>query len=170
MTAMGVRGCVWSGLAMACIAVAGCVTPPPQVQSEQPAPGPVSAPPATRTLAAPGTALEERHQQHALAYTRERNWADALVQWELLALLRPDSAEYRDAVNDTRKRIRDIADSLLRAAGQARRQGHLDQAMLLYLRVLNVDRDNATAAQALREIDAERTQRAYFKRPPRTVM
>jgi hypothetical protein len=101
---------------------------------------------------------------------RERNWADALAQWELLALLKPNAQEYRDALADTRKRIRDAADGLSRAAEQARRQGNLDQATLLYLRLLNIERDNAAAAQALRDIDAERTQRTYINRPPRMVM
>ena len=69
-----------------------------------------------------------------------------------------------------RKRIRDTTASLSSAAEQARRQGNLDQATLLYLRVLNVDRDNAAAAQALRDIDAERTRRSYLNRPPRGAM
>jgi len=98
---------------------------------------------------------------------RERNWADALVQWELLALLKPDSRDYRNALAETRSRIRESAGGFARAAEQAHKQGNLDQATLLYLRVLNVDRDNAAAAQALRDIDAERTRRAYLNRPPR---
>jgi tetratricopeptide (TPR) repeat protein len=144
----------------------GCVAPPP---SDTPAsPATVTEP----TQAAPSSidALEARHRERAQSYVRERNWADALAQWELLALLKPNAQEYRDALADTRKRIRDAADGLSRAAEQARRQGNLDQATLLYLRLLNIERDNAAAAQALRDIDAERTQRTYINRPPRMVM
>lgn len=148
-------------LAAACVIAAGCVTPPPS--GPAPAPTPAQAP-------SPADALEARHHERAQVYARERNWADALVQWELLSLLKPNVQEYRDAVAETRKRIRDAGASLTSAAEQARRQGNLDQATLLYLRVLNVDRENAAAAQALREIEAERTRRSFINRPPRVVM
>lgn len=148
-------------LAAACVIAAGCVTPPPS--GPAPAPTPAQAP-------SPADALEARHHERAQVYARERNWADALVQWELLSLLKPNVQEYRDAVAETRKRIRDAGASLTSAAEQARRQGNLDQAALLYLRVLNVDRENAAAAQALREIEAERTRRSFINRPPRVVM
>ena len=150
-------------LALTCI-VAGCVTP---TASESPAHRPA---PSSTTQSALTDALEARHRERAQAYARDRNWADALVQWELLALINAESREYRDAIADTRKRIRDAAAGLTNAAEQARRQGNLDQATLLYLRVLNVDRDNTAAAQALRDIDAERTRRSYINRPPRVVM
>ncbi len=114
--------------------------------------------------------MEARHRERAQAYARERNWADALVQWDLLTLIKPETQEYRDAIAETRKRIHDASTSLSAAAEQARRLGNLDQATLLYLRVLNVDRDNAAAAQALRDIDAERTRRSFINRPPRMVM
>ena len=148
----------------ACVTLAGCVTPPVSDPPAQPTTTP------TQTTTASTDALETRHHARAQAYTRERNWADALVQWELLVLLRPDAQAYRDALTETRKRIRDAADGYARAAEQARRQGNLDQATLLYLRVLNVERNNAAAAQALRDIEAERTQRAYINRPPRMAM
>jgi tetratricopeptide (TPR) repeat protein len=145
--------------------LAGCATPPAPTPSTRPADA-TSA----QTAPLPIEALEERVRARAQAYVRERNWADALVHWELLALLNPDAREYRDALIETRRRIRDAADGLARAAEQARSQGHLDQAVLLYLRLLNVQRDNATAAQALRDIDAERTLRAYSNRAPRMAM
>ena len=125
---------------------------------------------APSSASSPAAALAERHLERAQAYARERNWADALVHWELLALLNPDAKEYRDSIVEMRKRIRDATASLTSAAEQARRQGNLDQATLLYLRVLNVDRDNVAAAQALRDIDAERTRRSYLNRPPRGAM
>jgi hypothetical protein len=153
-------------LSLVCIAgtqMAGCVAPP----SVESAPRPAQAePPPVSAL----EALEKRHREFAQSYAQERNWPDALVQWELLALLQPESQEYRNAVAQTHKRIRDAADRLLRHAEQTRRQGKLDQATLLYLRVLNVDRENTAAAQALRDITAERTRRAYINRPPRGMM
>lgn len=153
---------LWA-ICVPCVTLSGCVTPPAADPPATPAPvpGPVQAAPT------PAAALEERHHAHAQAFMRERNWADALVQWELLALLKPDSQEYRNALIATRARIREAADGFMRAANQARAQGNLDQATLMYLRVLNVDRENAVAAQALRDIDAERTRRSYINRPPR---
>ena len=150
-------------LAAACAMASGCVTPP----AGDPAPRPAPAPERVQAAPSPADVLEERHREHAQAYARALNWADALVQWELLALLKPDAKEYRDALAETRQRIRETADGLTRAAEQARRQGNLDQATLMYLRVLNVDRENSAAAQALRDIDAERTRRSYINRPPR---
>jgi hypothetical protein len=55
-------------------------------------------------------------------------------------------------------------------ADKARRNGNLDRATIEYLRVLSVDRNNARAAQGLRDIERERTRRNYLNRPPRTVM
>jgi len=150
-------------LVAVCAAAAGCVTPPAVDPPRRPVSTPVQGPSSV-------DALEHRHRERAQAYTRERNWADALVQWELLTLLNPDSREYREGVADARNRIRDAAANLARAAEQARQQGNLDQATLLFLRVLNVDRDNAAAAQALRDIDADRTRRSYINRPPRLAM
>ncbi len=160
---MNTRGIIlWA----ACAAVAGCVTPPPGDAPVRPAPTASRPAPSPH----PAEALEARHHERAQTHMQAHNWADALVEWELLSLLKPDTKDYRDAMADTRKRIRDAADGLSRAAEQARRQGNLDQATLLYLRVLAVERDNAAAAQALRDIDTERTRRSYINRPPRVVM
>jgi len=158
---MNARAIVLAAICATCVTLSGCVTPP---ATDTPAtPAPIAVPAQT----APTEALEARHHELAQMFMRERNWADALVQWELLALLKPDSREYRNALTETRSRIRESADGFARAAERAHKQGNLDQATLLYLRVLNVDRDNAAAAQALRDIDAERTRRAYLNRPPR---
>ena len=151
-----------------CVVLAGCVAPPTGEPTRRPA-APAAAP-AAPSAPVPTEALEARHYERAQAYTREGRWADALVEWELLTLISPESREYRDALAQTRVRIRNIADGHARAAEQARRQGNLDQAVLMYLRVLAVDRDNTAAAQALRDIDAERTKRSYVNRPPRMAM
>lgn len=160
-------------LAACCATLYGCQTPR---DGEAPSPAPPpgaekpSAPGAATPKLAPLEALLERHQALAQRYTRERNLADALVQWELLALLKPDTQEYRDAVVQTRAQIAARSANFMQMAEQARKQGHFEQAEILYLRVLNVDRKNTAAAQALRELDAERTRRAYANRPPRIRM
>jgi hypothetical protein len=110
--------------------------------------------------------------EHALrlraeAYARDGRLADALVQWEILTLLRPESEEYREEIERVSRQIRDNVSALLRSASEARRRGQLQQAIVQYLRVLSLDRTNAAAADALRDIERERTRRAYLNRPPR---
>lgn len=160
-----------AALAACCVTLYGCQTPP---EGEAPSKGPM---PGAESGQEPGSAarsalqaLVERHHALAQRYARERNWADALVQWELLTMLKPDSQEYREATAQTRAQIAARAATLMQMAEQARRQGNLDQAETMYLRLISVDRENATAAQALRELESERTKRAYTNRPPRIRM
>ena len=160
---MNPRLSAWWGLAV-CAVVAGCATPPTAEAPRTVAP---TVQPASTSIT---DALEARHRERAQAAMRERNWADALVQWDMLSLLNPNAQEYRDGIAQARNHIRESASAFTRAAEQARLQGNLDQATLLYLRVLNVDRENTAAAQALRDIDAERTRRSFTNRPPRVVM
>ena len=153
-------------LAVLSALISGCATPPPLDTSSVPTEMPsASVAPQPRT-----TGIEQAYLEKAQLLMRERRWADALVQWELLALLNPSAGNYRDEIGKLRKRIRDIAADLLNAAEKARRQGNLEQATLGYLRVLNVDRDNVAAEQALRQIDKERVRRLYLNRPPRMAM
>lgn len=152
--------------------LSACSTLPletPPSTAEAPAPT-TAATPASAISSPPGEALEERHRARAQAYAKEGNWADALVHWELLALLRPNNLEYRETIAETRTSIARQAAHLMQLADLARKQGNLEQAELWYLRVLNLDRENAAAAQALRDIEADRTKRAYSNRPPRVRM
>ena len=144
-------------------AAAGCAVPPPAEEAppETAAPGP---------QASMADEAERVLRERAEGHERQRRWADALLQWEMLALLRPETANYRERAETTRQRIREAAEKSLALAEQARRSGNLDRATLEYLRVLSVDRDNERAAQGLRSIEQERTRRSYMNRPPRVVM
>jgi hypothetical protein len=157
--------------ALLCTALSGCISLPTSETHDAPAgaavPGVATSTPPN---APPGEVLEERHRMRAKANARNGNWADALMHWELLALLRPNNQEYQEAVTETRSNIARQAAHLLQLAELARKQGNLDQAELWYLRVLNVDRENTVAAQALRDLEADRTKRAYSNRPPRMRM
>jgi hypothetical protein len=106
--------------ALTVIVISGCVTPPEAAREQRSSSRSAQTPPQTQRPFS--NALEERHQAQAQAHAREGNWADALVHWELLALLRPESTAYRDAVATTRKQIRDAADSLIRRGGAPQRQ------------------------------------------------
>jgi tetratricopeptide (TPR) repeat protein len=157
--------CVHWAAALTCI-IGGCATPLPP--PEAPAAPPVAAP------SPPSPSLEDKAEQvlrkRAEGYMQQGRWADALVQWELLALLRPQAHEYHEQRDQVQRRIDAIAANSLALGDQARRSGNLDRATLEYLRVLSVDRNNARAAQALREIERERARRNYFNRPPRYVL
>jgi tetratricopeptide (TPR) repeat protein len=159
-------------LALSCTALGGCpmlpVDPSPSDTAGVVTPTTVERPIPPGN--APDAAFEERLRGRAQAYARDRNLADALVHWELLSLLRPNNPEYTDAVAETRASIARETAHFMQFAEQARKQGNLDQAELWFLRVLHVDREHTAAAQALRDIDADRAKRAYSNRPPRLRM
>ena len=147
-------------LALAAL-LGGCTTLP------EPAPAPAPAPAVPdRTV----PAAEEAWRERAQASAREKRWADALEQWELLALLRPESGEYRAQQNLMRERIGESVRKSLAAGDQARQRGDLDAAQVEYLRVLSLDHANAAAAEGLRAIERARVQRNYLGRKPRMVM
>lgn len=153
--------------ALGAMLLAGCVTPP---AADAPLAPVEATSPAFHARQPHAAAIEQVHLEKVQTYMRERRWADALVQWQILALLNPSAQNYRDEIETLRTRIRSIASELLNAADNARRRGNLSQATLEYLRVLNVDRDNAVAAQALRDIEKEQVRRHYLNRAPRVVM
>lgn len=153
------------------LGVSACGTlPEGQTQSPptEPPPTIAAARPAKPTTSS--ESFEDRHRTLAQKHAKEGNWADALVHWELLTLLRPNSEDYRTAASELRTRINSRTATFMQNAEQARKQGNLDQAELWYLRVLYLDREHSGATQALREMEAERTRRAYGNRPPRMRM
>jgi tetratricopeptide (TPR) repeat protein len=147
-------------IALAALVLAGCATPPP-------APAPAQALPVRTGAPPPAAGIEQAYRQRAAALTAERRLADAVVQWELLTVLRPDSREYRGELEAARRRAAEAADALLRAADQARQRGNAEQAATLYLRALSADPANAQAASALKAIEVERTRRTWLTRAPR---
>lgn len=161
------------GLLVATLLVGACAGTPatrapdgaPAVPPEaSPEPPPVAGPPAAVV------SVETAYRSRAEALARERRWADAALQWELLALLRPDVAEYGANAADARRRATEAAAERLRAAEAARQRGDLEQASVHYLRALAADPADTRAAEALREIERERVRRAYLNRGPRGVM
>ena len=147
------------GLVLAAAVLGACATPSPP---------PAHAPRAA--LPGPQDNLEATYRERALAAVKDRRWADALVQWEVLVVLRPNVPEYRAQVEQTQKRIAEISVEALRAGDGARKRGDLEGAQMQYLRVLAVDPDHGEAMQALREMERERVRRAYFNRAPRNVL
>ena len=115
-------------------------------------------------------AVERSYRERAAALSREGRWAEARPLWEVLLLVQPDSAEYRQQLDLAQTRISEISAERLKAADKARQGGDIDRATLEYLRVLSVDPLNPAAPRALREMEAERVKRAYLSRPPRVTV
>jgi tetratricopeptide (TPR) repeat protein len=111
------------------------------------------------------SAHELRRRDRAQVLKNEGRWTEAAAEWEILVLLRPDRGEYRRELGEAKSHIEQQVSERLQFASQARRRGETERAQLLYLKVLSLDPANAIAAQALREIDAERTRRSRFNGP-----
>src|SRR5262245_11481863 len=158
-----------AGRAIASLAtlLAACASVPiPEHSAPQP-PASVSVP----TAPAPTLAdVERSYRQRAAGLSQEGRWAEARALWEILLLLQPESNEYRLQLDQLQKRITEAVSERLSAAEKARQAGDLEQATMLYLRVLTVDPYNAAAARALRELESERVRRAYLSRPPRVAV
>lgn len=87
-------------------------------------------------------------------------WADAVLAWEVLTVLRPQDSRLAERLAATRQRIEALARERLAAAVQAQKRGELDLAVQAYLEVLALDPERHLAADALRQIERERTRRS----------
>jgi tetratricopeptide (TPR) repeat protein len=140
-----------------CALMFACASPPPA----EPEAEPFVAALAPVAPASPHPAFEQRQRERALSLARQGRLADAAVAWEVLTVLRPDVADYRERLDDVNRQIDAIVAERLPRASQAARRGELDAAMQLYLGVLAVEPDHARAADALRALERERIKRNY---------
>lgn len=148
-------------LAVAALWLAGgCASPPPE-----PEPGPSE--PAPRKAASPQTDFEARQKERAVALGRQGKLAEAALAWEILGVLRPDVAEYREQWSRTQGLIESAVAERLQRATQAQRRGDLDAAAQGYLAVLALQPDHTQAADALRAIERERNKRNVLGRAAR---
>ncbi|MGH6623303.1 MAG: tetratricopeptide repeat protein [Burkholderiaceae bacterium] len=150
--------CLAGAILAACI-VTGCATPA--------TPAVAPAPAASKAQPTPAEVAERQFRERATEAMRRRDYGEALVQWQILLTLQPSSTEYATQLRATRTAIAETSAAALVVGEAARKRGDLDQATVAYLRAVNVDRDNAAATQALREIERERMRRLYLTRPPR---
>ncbi len=144
------------------VAMAGCAVAPPTSGAFPSASlGPARASP---------SAFEQQYRDRAASAQREGHLADAAIAWEVLTVLRPDAAEYRDALAETRRQIDvSVAERLPRAAA-AQRRGDLETATQLYLSVLALQPNSSTAADALRSMERERVKRQQLGRLSRLTL
>jgi tetratricopeptide (TPR) repeat protein len=159
---------------IAVLALAGCVSRefPELTTSARPAAAtaePVVSPPAVAAVNAMPSlhADEQRWRDRAATLARDERLAEAALQWEVLVLLRPDEQTYQHKLKETRGRIVRLVEERQRRAEEARKRNDGDQMVLWHLKTLAIDPDHAGAAQALREMDRERTRRTYLSRGPR---
>jgi len=151
------------GMAL-CLWLAACSSTPPHEPPDA-MPMPVETGPNSSVAAFERTQLER-----ALQFTQQGRHAEAAEAWEVLVLLRPDVAAYRDRLEQAQARAESDAGDHLRRAEQARRRGDLDMAQTQYLMVLQLQPDHAQAADALRAIERERNRRSYLGRLSRVTL
>lgn len=135
----------------------GCSSTAP-LPAAGPTPSPVAVPVASRS------GFEQDYRERASTAARQGRLADAALAWEVLTVLRPDAADYREALADTRRQIDAAVAERLPRAVQAQRRGDLDGATQLYLSVLALQPEHAAAADALRGIERERVKRQQLGR------
>ena len=152
------------GWAALCLWLAACSSTPP---NEAPGAMPVPVETGSDTSLA---AFERTQQERALQFTQQGRYAEAADVWEVLVLLRPDVAAYRDRLEQAQAKAESDAGDHLRRADQARRRGDLDSAQTQYLMVLQLQPDHAQAADALRGIERERNRRSYLGRLSRVTL
>lgn len=155
-------------LCLAGLLLAGCA-------SRGPAPVPTGDAPAVTETAAPDVpdaplqGYERTQAERAASAEAAGQWADAALAWEILSVLRPNDQQVRQRLESARQRIDTLANDRQAAAVAAHRRGDLDGAMQAYLDVLVLDPSRRIAADALRQIERDRTRRSVvgrFARPP----
>lgn len=115
--------------------------------------------------------LEDRQRALAEAAMQQRRWADAVWAWDVVLALAPRDAKARDQRNKARVQAEAAAAERRARAQQARQKGDAEGAMRLYLEALAQWPADAESADALREMERQRTRRGNVNgyRVPGTV-
>jgi hypothetical protein len=136
--------------------LAGCGTAPPPDAihgPEQPVADPSDREGALR-------AFEAQWRERAQAAERQARLADALLAWEVLALLRPGRYDGELAV--TRGRIASVYADRLQRGEQEFKRGNLEKAEQLYLSAQALQPQQQEAANALRALERSRNKRDFL--------
>ncbi len=147
--------------ALLVLLVAAC-TPPPAVRVPEPEP---PAPPLVSENAQRQAVA--RHRKLAQDATRAGDLAAAATQWQILTLLVPTDAAYRDALATARAGIATGVREQISAANAALAAGEQERAAQAALRALALDPENADAARLLRDVDKRRMARTQADRANR---
>jgi tetratricopeptide (TPR) repeat protein len=123
---------------------------------------PPSAPAAAQRLSPQDERLHlaaAKHQHLANQAKQAGDLATAATQYQILTLLAPNDATYRNELAATRAEIGRRVKENLAAGNAALRSGDSDRASEAMLKVLALDPENIEAAKSLREIEAQRLSR-----------
>jgi len=145
----------------AIVLLAGCAAAPEAPPATAPVAVPAPAPPVIDTV--PAFAQQQRDAAQAAA--RQGRWADAVWAWDVVLALRPGDVAAREARAAAQASAQHVAAEREARAHQARQRGDLDGAIKLYLEALAVAPDDASAADALRDIERARTRRGNLVGP-----
>ena len=157
-------------LALSCAVFVGCVSPPPPPALPSAGPVELAPPPLDQAPLSPPLAFEQRQRERALGFARQKRLADAAIAWEVLAVLRPDLAEYRERLADAQRQIDAAVTERLPRAVQSAQRGDIEQATRHYLAVLALQPHNEPAADALRALERERNKRNYLGKSSRVTL
>lgn len=138
-------------------------------------PQPPSPPVAEPDPPAPSTSVVVTEDPQLQAFVREQRdraarsegqgrWSDAAAAWDLVQLLRPEDGRAAARAAAARQRAQREADARLSAADAARQRGDVEGAVRSYLEALALDPDRRHAADALRQLEAEREHRRLAAR------
>lgn len=108
--------------------------------------------------------FEAARKDQALQAAQQGHWAEAVLAWEVLALLRPDQADYQQQWATSRQMLEQAVTQRLMRAQAARQRGDTGAAERLYLEILSLKPTHASAAQALRELETERNRASVVGR------
>ena len=158
-----------AAVTMGLMSVAGVLTgcasspDPSAAPARVEASGTPAAGPFALVVAAPQrSAFELELRERAFGHQLARRLADAAIAWEILAVLRPDVAEYRGRHADMQRQLDAAVAERLPRADQAARRGEIESASQQYLAVLALQPQHRAAAQALRDLERERNSRQHL--------
>ncbi len=156
------------GSVLLTLLLTACATSEPP----QPSSGPADRPGHARSSGQDAVErFEDRQRASAETAMQQRRWADALWAWDVVLALEPRDAKAREQRNKARAQAEAAAAERRARAQQARQKGDTEGAMRLYLEALAQWPPDAESADALREMERQRTRRGNVNgyRAPGTV-
>jgi tetratricopeptide (TPR) repeat protein len=166
MMAAGHRGAAM----LAALLLGACAGTPAPPSAASPEPVPAAAAPTPPRAAGAVAAFERRQAEMAAAALKRGHWADAALAWEILGVLRPEHAPYRERLAEVRALIDAAVAERLPIAAAAQRRGEFDAAATAYFEVLALQPTQPQAAEGLRSIERERNRRAVATRFARPLL
>lgn len=152
----------WMGVCSVAV-LAGCASAPPGPAMPDP---PLGA--SAGTGGEPLVQFEARWRERALAAERQARLADAVLAWEVLALLRPGRFDAQLAV--ARGRVASAYAERMQRGEQEWKRGNLERAEQAYLGALALRPREPEAANALRAVDRARNKRDFLGQASRLTV